>query len=89
MLADVRELLNVQFFPFNFAVKKCRGFLRRDEAVIEAREEGSDIRDHGLAGENAGILVTRALHLWLPIQRTQSDEFQSEYGLHLRVVPVT
>ena len=36
MLADVRELLNVQFFPFNFAVKKCRGFLRRNEAVIEA-----------------------------------------------------
>ena len=63
MLADVRELLNVQFFPFNFAMKKCRGFLRRDEAVIEAREEGSDIRDHGLAGENAGRLVTRALHL--------------------------
>ena len=63
MLADVRELLNVQFFPFNFAVKKCRGFLRGDEAVIEAREEGSDIRDHGLAGENAGRLVTRALHL--------------------------
>ena len=62
MLADVRELLNVQFFPFNFAVKKCRGFLRRNEAVIEAREEGSDIRDHGLAGEN-GRLVTRALHL--------------------------
>ena len=36
MLADVRELLNVQFFPFNFAVTKCRGFLRRNEAVIEA-----------------------------------------------------
>ena len=77
MFVDLKELLNVQFFPFNFVVKKCRGFLRRDEAVIEAREEGSDIRDHGLAGENAGRLVTRALHLWLPIHRTQSDEFRS------------
>ena len=61
MLADVRELLNVQFFPFNFAVKKCRGFLRRNEAVIEAWEKGSDIRDHGPGGEN-GRSVTRALH---------------------------
>ncbi len=51
MLADVKGLLNVQFFPFNFVVKKCRGFLRRNEAVIEAAElteEGSDIRDSGI-----------------------------------------
>ena len=66
MLVDLKELLNVQFFPFNFVVKKCRGFLRRNEAVIEAAErteEGSDIRDSGitaLTGKMGDLFPARA-----------------------------